>query len=247
MDNTLYIALSRQTALWRELDMSANNMANLNTTGYKALEPHFTPYIEKTVTDERLLKHKLIYTHDFGIVRDLRDGSLAATGNKLDFAISGDGYFVVDTKDGERYTRNGHFKLDNEGKIVTSDGDALLGEDGKPFFIAPGETQISLNKNGTISTENGQIGKIKMVSFKDRLALKETHGGLYIHDEDNQPEKDTVSVIEQGMLEQSNVNAVVEMTKVIALHRAYEATNKLIDEETERRSKMMDTFAKVYN
>lgn len=247
MDNTLYIALSRQTALWRELDMSANNMANMNTPAYKSMEPHFTPYVEKTVTDESLLKTKLTYTHDFGIVRDLSDGALNATGNELDFGINGDGYFVLDTSEGERYTRNGHFRLDADGKIVNSDGNPLLATDGKPIFIAPEESEITLSKDGTISTENGEIGKVKLVTFNDRLALKETYSGMYTFEDGNEPEQSEDSVVEQGMLEQSNVNPVVEMTKVIALHRAYEATNKLIDTESERRSKMMDTFAKTYN
>ncbi|OPZ77157.1 MAG: Flagellar basal-body rod protein FlgF [Alphaproteobacteria bacterium ADurb.Bin438] len=246
MENTLYVALSRQTALWRNLETSANNMANMNTPAYKAMEPHFTQYFTKTSNDERLLKDKLTYTHDFGIVRDLSDGALQKTGNDLDFGINGDGYFVLDTVDGERYTRNGHFKLNNEGMIVTEDGNPLLGQDGKPFFIAPDEAKITLFKDGTLSTENGPIGKVKLVAFDDRLKLKETYSGMYKTVEGNEPKETVETALEQGMLEQSNVKPVVEMTKVIALHRAYEATNKLIDAENQRRDKMMDTFARVY-
>ena len=112
MENTLYIALARQTGLWNQLDMVANNLANMNTVGYKSLQPHFTEYLSKSKTDEKLLDDRLSFVHDFGIVRDFTPGALSSTGNPLDLAIHGDGYFVVETPDVPVWAAKGRTRAD---------------------------------------------------------------------------------------------------------------------------------------
>ena len=122
MKNTLYIALSRQTSLWNQLDMVSNNLANVNTAGYKGVQAHFTEHLSRSKTDEKLIDDRLSFTHDFGIVRDFTEGAFSSTGNPLDVAIHGDGYFVIETPQGIQYSRNGQFKLNSDGMIVNSNG-----------------------------------------------------------------------------------------------------------------------------
>lgn len=244
MDNTLYIALSRQTSLWNQLDMVSNNLANVNTTAYKSVQPHFTEYLSKSKNDERLLPDRLAFVHDFGIVRDYTEGAFSSTENPLDVAIHGDGYFVVDTPEGIRYTRVGQFKLNNDGMLVTANGDAVLDDRDRPIFFAPEETRIDINRDGTIATGNGVIARFRLVRFADGQRLRTTHDGMYRTTEGNPPLEAEDAQLEQGMIEKSNVNAVVEMAEMIKLQRAYENVQMMIDSENTRRQNMMNVYAK---
>lgn len=244
MENTLYIALARQTGLWNQLDMVANNLANMNTVGYKSLQPHFTEYLSKSKTDEKLLDDRLSFVHDFGIVRDFTPGALSSTGNPLDLAIHGDGYFVVETPDGIRYTRNGQFKLNPDGMVVTADGYPVMDDSNRPIVIAPQETQINVARDGSLSTENGNVATFQVVEFQDTQKLRATHSGLFETLEGN-PMTAVRPELEQGMLEKSNVNAVMEMTQMIKLQRAYENVQKMIDTEHTRRQNAIQAFARA--
>ena len=150
MENTLYIALSKQTALWRQLDMIANNLANVNTTGYKKASSHFTEYLSETKSDEALLSDRLSFVHDSGTVRDFSEGVFSPTGNPFDLALHGSAFFVVETNEGIRYTRNGQFKINDEGMLVTGNNDPVLDERNNPVFIAPQETEFNVTKDGVI-------------------------------------------------------------------------------------------------
>ena len=244
MENTLYIALSRQTSLWNQLDMTANNLANVNTAGYKNVSPHFTEYVSKSKNDERLLDDKLSFVHDMGIMRDFTEGVLSATGNPLDVAIHGDGFFVLDTAEGVRYTRNGQFKLNPEGMLTDAAGNAVLDNTENPVFFAPTETQINIASDGTISTENGVVATLRVVRFADNQKLRETHGGMYVSLPGN-PVENIRPSLEQGMVEQSNVKAVVEMTNMIQLQRSYENVQKMIDAEFTRRQAALREYSRA--
>ena len=233
MENSLYVALSHQTALVRQLDMVANNMANVNTTGYKQTSPLFTQYLDESMSADRPPVDKISYVQDFGTIRDFSPGALNATGNPLDLAIDGEGFFVIETPDGEQFTRNGHFKIDADGLLVNSDGFPLFSENRTPFFFAPNEKEINITRDGMVTTENGIIGQIRVVGFSSLQKLRETYNGLYTTTTDNQP-FDMTPNIEQGMLEASNVQPVVEMTKMIQLQRAYEAAQRMIEREDAR-------------
>lgn len=246
MENTLYIALSRQTSLWRQLDMVSNNIANVNTTGYKGVQPHFTEYLSKSKNDEQMMPQKLSFVHDFGIVRDFSEGALSSTGNPLDVAIHGKGYFVVDTPEGARYTRNGQFKINNDGMLVNGSGYAVLDDRNQPIFFAPEETKVMVTRDGVISTENGNIATLQVAEFEDLQELRATHSGLYRNVEGNGITLVRPNV-EQGMLETSNVNAVSEMANMIKLQRAYENVQMMIDTEHSRRQNMMQVFSKSAN
>ena len=243
MENTLYIALSKQTALWRQLDMIANNLANVNTTGYKKASSHFTEYLSETKSDEALLSDRLSFVHDSGTVRDFSEGVFSPTGTPFDLALHGSAFFVVETNEGIRYTRNGQFKINDEGMLVTGNNDPVLDERNNPVFIAPQETEFNVTKDGVILTENGEIARLQTVEFEDMQKLRATHAGLYENMPGN-PVHAAKPRIEQGMIEKSNVNAVVEMSEMIKVQRAYENIQMMIDTEHARRQNAMQVYAK---
>jgi flagellar basal-body rod protein FlgF len=242
MENTGYVALSSQTALFRRMDMIANNLANMNTIGYKKTAPVFTDYLSRSSSDERLTGDRLHYVIDYGQARDLSAGPLTMTDNPLDIAIKGPGFFVVDTPEGERYTRSGHFKLDDAGMIVDAGGQAVMTVDGAPLFIAADETVIAIEKDGSVSTENGEIGRIRVVDFADPQALQNTHSNYFMAAEDNPPQDLAIADLAQGFLESSNVDPLVEITAMINVQRTYEATMRLIEAEGTRQSNTIQAF-----
>ena len=226
MENTTYIALSRQMALRREMDIIAHNMANTETPAFKGENMLFVEYLSRTDDGARLS-----FVQDLGVVRNLSEGPLTATGNSLDLAIHGSGYFVVDTPQGERYTRVGRFQLDAEGQLVTSQGHPVL-DTGRAPILAPAETgEIVVARDGTISVDGEQIGRIGVVTFEDEREMRKLAGGLYTGD-DPQPALDTEIV--QGMVEDSNVEPVLELTRMITVLRSYQSAQRMMDTEHER-------------
>ncbi len=244
MQNTSYIALSSQTALWRRMEMVANNMANMNTTGYRSQEPLFTSYLVRSPGDDSAFREKVNFVTDFGRVHDFTPGAVKATQNPMDLAIDGDGFFVVETADGPKYTRAGHFVLDSQGQLVTKDGLPLLNTDNEPFFVAPNEAEFTVAKDGTVSTENGPIGRVQVVTFDDPQRLRKVSGSLFAAPEDLPAQPVEAVKVAQGMIEGSNVNGIVEMTRMIDVQRSYMQANKLIDAEHDRVRKSMETWAR---
>lgn len=221
MENSLLIGLSRQVALARELDVIANNMANVNTNGFKARSSRFEEFLDAEASAEAFPwpDRKLSYVIDAGSPIDLSDGSAEPTGNPLDVAIRGLGFFTVETPMGERYTRNGAFQLDREGRLVTSDGFPVLG-DGGPIQLQPGDVDITVAADGTISTPNGERGRLALVGFDNPDRLSNIGANLFASDEEPQPVNGAAQV-EQGFVERSNVQAVYEMTRMMEVSRAY--------------------------
>ena len=152
-------------------------------------------------------------------------GSLDQTGSPLDVAVDGPGFLIVRTAQGERYTRDGHMKLDAQGRIVTSDGDAVL-SDGGEITIPPGASDIKIAPDGTVSTAQGTAGKLRLVEFPPGAMKKE---GKNLYSADGTPQPAPGSRVLQGMIERSNVEAVVEMTKMIEVLRAYQHSTETLN------------------
>ncbi len=246
MDNTNYIALSRQMALWKQMDIISNNMANMNTSGYKQDDVLFTSYLVQTPEAEGIGRAPLYFTQDYGSVQNFAEGVFTTTGNTFDLAIKGDAFFCVDTQGGERYTRKGQFSPDSEGKLVTSEGAVLLSENDTPFFIAPGETEITITESGDVITENGLIGRLKLASFEDNQKLLKVAGTMFENVNGNTMTIGNDDVrVKQGVIEKSNVNAIAEMTKLIKVQRSYEYVQQMIDEEHDRISNTISTYAQL--
>lgn len=228
MENTGYIALSLQSALKQQMDVVANNLANMNSTAYKGEKVLFTEHLIQTA-DNKLVT----LVQDLAVVRDLQQGPMAASHNDLDLAIRGDGYFTIDTAAGERFTRRGAFTLNEQGQIVTLEGDPLLNAGGSPISLPTDARAITIARDGTVSTEQGEIGRISLVRFEDQHLLTKTGDGLFDAG-DAEPEPVGDPDIVQGMLEGSNVHGVAEMTLMIDTVRSYQMAASLAQSEDER-------------
>lgn len=237
METSTLIALSRQDALRRQMDIVANNIANMNTSGFKGERMMFVEHLVKSKGGQALLGAKLSYVRDIATMTDDSDGPLTRTGNPLDVAINGDGFFTVQTPNGERYTRNGHFKLDNGGQLVNQNGQPVLSDAGQPFFLAPEDTEVTISRDGTVSTNNGDLGKLGVVTFENPQQLRRAAGGLF--SSDIAPTPADRPVITQGMLEGSNVKPIFEMAHMIEVHRKYDGVRTFIDREDERLRNMI--------
>jgi len=237
MDNTSYVALSRQNALWKQMEVIANNMANLNTVGFKAEEVMVGEADVKTKSDTTPFGRQVAFVHNLGTVRDAKEGSLQKTGAPLDVAIHGSGYFTLDSPGGPRYTRAGHFRLDENGMIVSGEGYPVVQANGTPIIVAPNESQINVANDGTVSTENGQIGQMRVVTFANEQDVKKTGDGTYI----SNATANTVArpYISQGMLEDSNVEAISQMTAMLQVQRNYQSIQNILDNEQDRIVKAM--------
>jgi len=240
MENTSYIALSRQNALWRQMEVIANNMANANTPAYKGEQMMFREYLVDTRSSTRATGTKLSFVQDMGLLRDTREGPLTKTDNPLDVAIHGDGYFQIETQAGMRYTRNGHFRLDQSGMLVNSQGFAVMDKNDNPIIFAPNETRIEIAGDGTVSTENGVVASLKVVRFANQQNLRKAGDSLY--ETTDQPEVVERPQVVQGMMEESNVQPVVEITKMTELLRQYQAAQQMIEKEHERTMKAIETL-----
>jgi|LNAP01.1.fsa_nt_gb flagellar basal-body rod protein FlgF len=254
METPTYIALSRQMVLQRQMDVVANNLANASTPGFKTEEMVMSEY---QIRAERPVK--LSYVQDFATARDFRDGPLKVTGNDLDLAIQGDGFFAVQTAQGTRYTRVGRFQLDRDGQIVTSQGYPVLAG-GAPIVVNPDDGHVNIAEDGTISTDRAKngtqqqvLGRLDVFTFANKNELVPEQDNTFSPG-NQQPrpvntDLGTANVglpvagtatlgsstkIMRGMLEDSNVKTIVEMTSMIQVTRNYQAVQKFLDSEHQR-------------
>jgi flagellar basal-body rod protein FlgF len=230
--------------LEHEIDVISNNVANSDTTGFKveALTVQTDP--ERTMVDPTSpLLSTVNFPLDTGVVRDFSQGDLKATGGALNLAIQGQGFFRISTTNGERYTRDGAFTLDAQGRIVTADGDPVQG-DGGAITLDPLKGQPSISADGTVSQQGQIVGKVSLVNFATLSALTKQGNGLYSNDTNLQPQPVT-SQIRQGMLEQSNVQPILQITRLIQVSRAYEHVSQMMDQTSQLSSSAVDRLGKV--
>ncbi|MEP2830630.1 flagellar basal-body rod protein FlgF [Parvibaculum sp.] len=232
MENALLIGLSRQMAMTREMATIANNLANMNTTAYKSEAMLFEQYMMPNASEDSKDK-QITFVQDFGQHRNMRDGAIQTTANPFDVAIAGEGFFRVQAETGVLYTRNGHFNLDAEGQLVTSTGAPVLTDAGAPIRFAQDETGITIARDGTISTDQGQRGKLAVVSFENPQAMLNVGNTMLDTDQPEIAVENTRLV--QGALEGSNVQPIVEMTNMIEVSRSYASAQKLIDQADQMR------------
>src|SRR6185312_13482892 len=202
MQNALYVGLSKQMTLHREMDVIANNLANMDTNGYKAEGLRFEEFLSSNAKIARSspLDRGVSFVRESGSTADFSAGALQQTGGALDLAIRGDGFFVVDTPQGERYTRNGSFTLNDKGELVTMQGYRVRGQNG-PIQFDQSDTNITFAREGTITAINGnqnqviERAKLRMVRFDNQNSLVREGNGLYSPaGQTAQSVKDTTSV-----------------------------------------------------
>jgi flagellar basal-body rod protein FlgF len=229
MENVSYIGLSQQMALKRQMDVAANNLANLDTPGFKAQSVLFLEYLNKPRGGGEFVAQVL----DYASYRDLSAGALKQTYNDLDLALNGEGYFVVDTPEGPRYTRDGAFALNSQRQIVNKSGYPLLGDGGAPLEVQADASKITVVRGGVISTDKGEVGKIKVVGFENEQQMVEIGENLY--DAAGLAETPVADPqVVQGALEGANVNPIVEMNRMVEILRLYQATQKMLMNDHER-------------
>ena len=249
MDNSLLVSLSQQLAAYRSMDVIANNLANASTPGFKRESAKFEEYVSQVAPAEgQTGTQSLTFVKDAGVSRDLSQGAAQSTGATYDFAINGNGYFTVQTPAGMRYTRDGHFTLDANGQVVTEQGYALQGDSGA-ITITPDDQNVHVGQDGIISsTVNGlssQIGKLQVVDFADPRSLVKQGDNLYSTSQT--PATATNATISQGMLESSNVQPVIEISHMIEVMRAYQATASLNQSQEDLTRQAIDRLGQMPN
>ena len=245
MHEGIFIAASAGIKQGRKLDVIAQNIANVNNTGYKRDRLVFKEFMPPFAPDEQLNAGRNVllpaqisnsnvsYVGVSDQYTDFTPGGLNQTGATLDLALAGPGFFSISTEEGVRYTRNGNFKLNTKNQLVNQKGDLVLNPQDNPLVIdAPG-ADISIDAEGNISAGTGlinlAIGKIKLVNFENPKTLEKVGDGLFLQ---NDPEAEakipTETTISQGFLESSNVSVVEEMTDMLATLRLFETYQKMI-------------------
>lgn len=229
MSNISYVSLSQATALERMLTMAAHNLANATTAGFKSMHP-LLESVEDTSTE-----NPISYVLDRGTFLDLKNGPLVPTGNPLDVAVSGEGWMAFQLENGETaYSRHGRLVVDVDGQLKTAAGRPLLDAGGGPITLPEGIGQnIRITSGGTITDPTGAVlGTIGVHLIEQGSQMQPLGGGMYITPSDAAaPQISTNPQIKQGFIESSNVEAVLEMTRLIDIQRAYENSVKLMNQD----------------
>ena len=254
MDNAFLVGLSRQVALSRELDVVANNIANMNTTGFKADGALFEEFLSPAARSPSpiLADRKVSFVQDRGTWTDMSMGAIERTGNPLDVAIDGKGFLVVNTPRGERYTRSGSLQIGPTGTLMTTEGFEVVGDSG-PITLQRTDRNISISPEGTISvregtsTQDSPRGKLRLVDFDltGQARLQKDGSGLFSAPAGAAPQASTTAKVMQGVLEKSNVRSVVEMTRMIELTRSYTQISAMLQQQSEMRTGAISKLADV--
>ncbi|MDH4467727.1 MAG: flagellar basal-body rod protein FlgF [Bacteriovoracaceae bacterium] len=245
----IWVPVSGQIAQERKIEVLANNVANSNSVGFKrddtAFKEHLTEYENpsfdidiprkdfSTADMHRTRELQQAKVQSAGSYSDFTQGEVIPTNGPMDFAINGEGFFVIETPQGVRYTRKGNFNINAEGTLVTDKGYSVLGniptpESPNTYLQLKGKGAVQVDGSGNISQDGKAAGKLAMVHFADLHALKKEASGLFTAPQDMAPVESTKSVCMQGHLEQSNVNPILEMTELIKAHRQFESMQKAI-------------------
>lgn len=234
MSNVSYVALSRQQALASELTSVANNIANADTAGFRRDAFIFSEYVNALRGEPSLSQTRI-----GGRMIDAAQGDVVATDGPLDVAIEGAGFFTVETPAGPRLTRAGAFAVNDAGVIATAQGYAVGGEGGAPIALPPGAGRIVISADGVVSADGVQVGRFELVDAPPTALVREGDNLFRVTGETtaiDQPK------LRQGHLEGSNVNAVLEISRLIEVQRAFEMGQQMMNEETERQRRAIETL-----
>ncbi len=234
MSNAIYTMLSRQAGLVNELQSVSNNIANASTTGFKADRAIFAEYLVPTGADTASLSIGRLAGHAF----ELSQGGLSSTGGTFDLAVQGEGYFVVQTEQGPRLTRAGHFQLSADGTLINAEGLPVMNAGGGPINLPPEAERVGIGADGTISVNGEPFDRVGVVAPNGEL-LREM--GTLFSAADGYAQAENAVVV-QGALEQSNVVPVLEVARMIEVQRAYDAGQSLLEAEDQRVSQIISAL-----
>jgi flagellar basal-body rod protein FlgF len=252
MENAALVGLSRQIALQRELDVVANNIANLNTTGYKADNVVFHEHLMPVARANQFRgpDRVLSFVQDRATWLDLAQGPVQQTGNPLDVAISDNAFLTVQTPRGERYTRNGALQINAAGQLVTSEGLPVIGQNG-PIVLQAGDRNVAISTDGTISVREGNNttdslrGKLRLATFDQPQRLEKDGTSTYSAPAGVQAQAPTTVRVVQGAIEKSNVNGVLEMTRMVEVTRTYTQVASMLQQQSDLRRHSIEKLAEV--
>jgi flagellar basal-body rod protein FlgF len=250
MQNALLVGLSKQVVLHREMDVIANNLANMNSNGFKAEGMTFEEYLPRDARPGASPQSKISMVRDSGTTTDFSEGSLQETGGALDLALRGQGYFVVETPKGDRYTRNGSFSLNQKGELVNSQGYRVRGANG-PIQFDQNDSNITFGHDGTITAINGnekqviERAKLRMVRFDKQETLTREGAGLYSAGTQAPLAITEKTSLVQGSLEKSNVKPIVEMTHMLEVMRSYSSLSTMMSKTDDLRKTAINKLADV--
>lgn len=229
MKEGMNIGLSAQIAIEKRMEALADNVANVNTVGFRATRMRFEEALKKTETGENS------FVREGGTFVDTRNGALTETGNALDFAISGDGWFGVQSAQGLVLTRDGRFSISNEGQLQTLQGQPVVDAGGAPIRIDGAAGPIEAGQDGVLY-QNGRIaGSLGLFSYDPKGEIQRAEGSAIVPDGQPQPIVDRNDAgVAQGFIEESNVDPIREMTQLIALQRRFESVNSLMSRTSEK-------------
>ena len=246
MDNTTNIALSRLAAQSRAMDVVAANIANASTPGYRAERPVFADWlVREPAGAEPPGGRTLAFTQTRATYRDRTEGTLTQTGNPLDLALSGDGWFTVQTASGTRLTRAGRFTLQTDGSITDAASNALLDTQGRKLALSPADTDLTVKADGTLRSQNGVIGQIAVVTPTDPNRVTAEGGRLFRADVPTAPV--AAPKVLQGAVEDSNVQPIAEITRMISTERDFQFVTQMVEAEGQRRQSAIDKIAAPAN
>lgn len=244
MDNPTYISLSRQSGLLKELSVIANNMANSDTIGFKREGAVFTEFINgaRGSTAAEGARHSLSMGRLGAHFSEFTHGELRQTSGELDVAIDGEGFFMVESPGGERLTRAGHFQANAEGILVTPDGMPVLDQAGGQIQIPQEINRLAIGGDGTISGDGVELAKLGVVTA-DPTTMSRDGGNLWVA-------RNGTEIVEeprilQGFVEDSNVQPVAEIARMIEVQRYYDAGQKLLEMEDERIRQVITTTRQI--
>lgn len=236
MDNSIYVALSKQTVAGRHMEVIANNIANASTAGYKGESMFFHQYMVDGPNG------KTNFVEDLSTYRDMSQGNLQRTGNPMDIAIQGEGFFAITTPQGERYTRAGNFTINDQGELSTMDGYQVLDDANQPITFEDTDDKVTFYANGKIEVDGEERGAVGVYQFTSNKVLQKESGNLFSSTE--VPVLNESPKIVQGMLEDSNVKPIVEMTNLIDVQRDFERSAKFITTLYDMQENAIRTVAK---
>ena len=236
MDSPGYIILSRLSLQSRATEVLAHNVANADTPGYRALRPVFAAFVARQ--DGAAVPpggRPVAYVQDRATWREMEAGPIQSTGNALDVAISGEGFFAVETPRGERFTRAGRFSIGEGGRIVDMEGNAVMGAEGNAIAVSTNDTRITIQGDGTVRSENGTLGRLRVVTFANPQTLR-AEGDRLFDPVGESPQPVERPAVVQGALAGSNVRPIMEMTRLTAEMREFQFAAQFAEREGERLS-----------
>ncbi|HVZ99066.1 MAG TPA: flagellar basal-body rod protein FlgF [Caulobacterales bacterium] len=243
MDNALMIGLQTQRVLQRRMDISANNLANISTSGFKA-DTLVTEEVDNTGAHTEDNPRDVRFVRDLFEMRDMSQGPIAATGNPLDVAIQGDGFFIVQGPAGPLYTRDGAFAISADGHLVTSDGKDVLSQGGAPIiFDAQAGGSPTITRDGAITMDGVEVARLGVVNFANPQAMQKVGENLW--NSGGQAQRDFEGVVVQGSVEGSNVSPVLELTRLIEISRAYESAARIVSSADDLRQRALQRLGQV--